>query len=325
MDVGRVPFFVIFVSPMNLISIFLSDVIPILFSLGLLYPFASMIGYVVREKEHRQKELMKIMSVTESDIGWAWFSTFFLLHLLASTVTAVISSILFEDSEFFPLWLFWQLTILAVIVFAMALSAITSKTSRAVLVGVLFFLMGALLTIAIDFKTSSSTIIGLISLHPVTAFTYGVRSIGRLEDIGLGITSGTIDFTESNIRYSVMTSMRWLGIDILFWGFFSYYLNRVIPQDYGQNLPPWFLLTPSYWFPSMRRPNKEKVDAQREANGTGAVIEEVGAALKKQTDLGQSIEIENLRKTYGDKIAIDDLSLSMYNGQITALLGHNGE
>jgi len=283
-----------------------------------------MIGYVVREKEHRQKELIKIMSVTESDIGWAWFSTFFLLHLLASTVTAVISTMLYEDSDFLLLWSFWLLTIVAVIVFAMALSAITSKTSRAVLIGVLCFLLGTLLTVAVDFRTSSSTIIGLISLHPVTAFTYGVRSIGRLEDIGLGITSDTVDFTEINVRYSIMTTMRWLGIDILVWGFLSSYLNRVIPQDYGQNLPPWFPLMPSYWFPSMRRPNKEIVDARREANGTGAVIEEVGSALKKQKDLGQTIEIENLRKTYGDKIAIDDLSLSIYNGQITALLGHNG-
>ena len=40
----------------------------LLVTLGLLYPVAAMIGYVTREKELRQKELMKMMSVSESDM-----------------------------------------------------------------------------------------------------------------------------------------------------------------------------------------------------------------------------------------------------------------
>lgn len=46
----------------------IADFAPLLVLLGLLYPVAAMIGYVVREKELRQKELMKMMSVTESDM-----------------------------------------------------------------------------------------------------------------------------------------------------------------------------------------------------------------------------------------------------------------
>lgn len=41
---------------------------PLLMTLGLLYPVAAMVGYITREKELRQKELMKMMSVTESDM-----------------------------------------------------------------------------------------------------------------------------------------------------------------------------------------------------------------------------------------------------------------
>jgi len=184
--------------------------------------------------------------------------------------------------------------------------------------------MGAFLTIAIDFNKVSPGLVSFITLHPVTAFTYGITTIGRLEDLSLGVTSTTIDFTESNNGYSIMTTMRWLGIDALLWGFLSYYLNRVVPQNSGQNLPPWFPFMPSYWVPTLRKPNREIVDAGREANVSGAVVEEVGVNLKKQAKLGQSIEIGKIRKSYGEKIAIDDLTLSMYSGQITALLGHNG-
>jgi len=37
------------------------------------------------------------------------------------------------------------------------------------------------------------------------------------------------------------------------------------------------------------------------------------------------VEIRNLRKVFsGNKVAVDDLSVKMYEGQITALLGQNG-
>jgi ABC-type uncharacterized transport system ATPase subunit len=61
-----------------------------------------------------------------------------------------------------------------------------------------------------------------------------------------------------------------------------------------------------------------------EAAVAGSPFEPVSDALKKQGAEGKNIEIHGLRKTFGEKIAVDGLSLSMYSGQITALLGHNG-
>jgi ATP-binding cassette subfamily A (ABC1) protein 3 len=34
--------------------------------------------------------------------------------------------------------------------------------------------------------------------------------------------------------------------------------------------------------------------------------------------------VRNLVKTFGEKVAVNDASMTMYNGQIFALLGHNG-
>lgn len=300
-----------------------TDITPILFTLGLLYPAAAMIGYIVREKELRLKELMKIMSVTESDIGWAWFMTFFLFHLMSATLSAFFSTILFENSSFLLLWIFWQLSLIAINVFCMTLSTITSKNTRAVLIGVLVILGGALLTILVDYNTASAGIIGLISLHPISAFTYGLRSIGRLEDLGLGIVSDTLEFAENSGDQSLRKTLGWLGIDALVWGFFSCYLNRVIPQDYGQSLPPWYMFVPSFWFPSIRPVNHSHI-LEEQSEKTAAVIESVGTGLKMQDELGQNIEIKSLHKVYGEKIALDYVSLSIYSGQITALLGHNG-
>ena len=56
----------------------------------------------------------------------------------------------------------------------------------------------------------------------------------------------------------------------------------------------------------------------------GIAIEEVSNNLKDQAAAGKSIEVRKLRKVFGEKIAVDGLSMSIYSGQITALLGHNG-
>ena len=36
------------------------------------------------------------------------------------------------------------------------------------------------------------------------------------------------------------------------------------------------------------------------------------------------IEIKNLVKKYGDKVAVDDISFNVEDGQIFAFIGHNG-
>ena len=105
--------------------------------LGLLYPVAAMIIYITREKEQGQKELLKMMSATESDIGWSWFATFFLFHLVTATAVSGVSMALFDNSKGIYLWVFWVFAFLAITVFSMFLSTLLTKTTRAVMLGLL--------------------------------------------------------------------------------------------------------------------------------------------------------------------------------------------
>jgi ATP-binding cassette, subfamily A (ABC1), member 3 len=314
---------------------------PMLIALGLLYPVAAMIGSVVREKELRQKELMKMMSVSESDIGWSWFLSFALFHLVSATLASIASTFLFTNASFRILWIFWVFSFLAVIAFVMAISTVSSKTPRSVLIGLLVFFAGVFLTIAVDSGKGTKSIVWLINLHPVATFSYGIQTIGMLEDLDLGLTSSTYAYSENTTGYRFADTMNLLGIDIVLWGFLSWYLNRVIPPAYGQALPVWFLFDPSYWrggtvavrnesTPSRndadyaQNQDEEEMEESRRRLRECIPLEPVGEALRRQADLGQSIEIRNLRKKYNEKIAVDDLTLSIYSGHITALLGHNG-
>lgn len=300
-----------------------ADSAPLIVTLGYLYPVASMITYIVREKELRQKELMKMMSVTESDIGWSWFCTFAMFHLVSAACAAAVADVLYERSSLLLLWILWSVSVLGNIVFSMACSTITSRSARAVLVGLLVYFAGVFLTLAVDFRSGNPIAIAFVSLHPVTAFVYGIQMLGYLEDLEVGLTFDSIDYSESLSGLSMLDVYRFLVVDVFIWGLLSWYLNRAIPPEYGQALPFWFPFDSRYWFRLLQ--TSENVSDDVGPIKDDIPVEEVSDALKRQSDLGKSIEICNMGKSFGDKKAVDSLCLSMYSGQITALLGHNGQ
>ena len=107
-----------------------------------------------------------------------------------------------------------------------------------------------------------------------------------------------------------------LLLDSIVWGFTTWYLNRLLAGDYGVGLPWYFPFTRQYWCP-------KKSIASDTASAIGdlpAPAEEMSKATKKQ----RLVHIHSLRKSFGNKTAVDGLNLSMYSGQITSLLGHNG-
>jgi ABC-type multidrug transport system fused ATPase/permease subunit len=292
-------------------------------TLGLLYPVAAMIRYIVLEKELRQKELMKMMSVKESDIGWSWWVSFFGFHLLTSVGAAAISTQLYSNSSALLLWIFWEFTFLAIISFAFFLSSLFHLATRATLVGLLVFFVGYFLTLVVDFETSSVGSISLVSLHPVGAFAFGLQEIGRLEDNGVGLNADTIANTDSPSGYTFGNTLQNLIFDCILWGVLSWYLNRVMRSDYGRPLVWYFPFTLAYWCPgSVKAPSTE--GDEEVVYQDGIAVEEVSKTLKDQAADGKTIEIRSLKKAFGEKIAVDGLSMSFYNGQISALLGHNG-
>jgi len=209
---------------------------PLLFTLGLLYPVSSTIRSIVLEKELRQKELLKMMSVTELDIGWSWFTSFYAFFAPCGVLTAVFTNLLYSSSSFVWLLIFWQFTFIACIVYCFFISAISTRATRATLIGIMLFFIGYFLPFIVDYQDGSAAVITLLSLHPVTAYTYGLIMIGYLEDSGVGVQSTTTTTSDFPSGYTFAQSLTMLLSDSILWGLMSWYLNRVLQGDYGTSL-----------------------------------------------------------------------------------------
>jgi ATP-binding cassette, subfamily A (ABC1), member 3 len=299
-----------------------------------------MISYVVQEKELRQKELMKMMSVTECDIEWSWFFTFMVFNLISASIATLVSCFLFQHSSPYLLWIFWTMTFLSITFLSTALAACASKATRGVLLGLLVSLGGVYLALAIDPRTCNPITVALVGMHPVTTFSYGVKLLGKLEDIGVGVSVQSMQWVLYEADYSFATILLYFVYDCMLWCFLTWYLNRVMTPEYGRALSIWFPFSPSYWrkyrvrdgtkdtesdvVSSDTMSSNSSDDVGTELEGKSIPVEAVSEAQRRQAKDGKSIEIVNLGKSFDNKAVVNGLNLSMFSGQITALLGHNG-
>ncbi|KAB1263387.1 ATP-binding cassette sub-family A member 3 [Camelus dromedarius] len=108
-----------------------------------------------------------------------------------------------------------------------------------------------------------------------------------------------------------------LLLDAFLYGLATWYIENVFPGKYGVPKPWYFFLMRSYWFgqPRIERNKGEVKDCEVTQN---KYFE------PEPTSLVAGIQIKNLYKEFGDKVAINNMSLNLYKGQITILLGQNG-
>ena len=125
-----------------------------------------------------------------------------------------------------------------------------------------------------------------------------------------------------------------LIVDGLIFIVLTWYIEAVNPGGEGVPQKPYFFILPSYWIPNYNSKKSREDD--------GNYIDEILPASRVEPDppLSPMIRIVNLCKTYGtspikklfdckfgktgEKKAVDRLNLKIFQGQLTALLGHNG-
>lgn len=128
----------------------------------------------------------------------------------------------------------------------------------------------------------------------------------------------------SNIGDSPMASDQYGGVlealltmvgQIFVYFLLSWYFDYTAPSKYGIKLPWYFPFTKSFWFGHTA---KNEAFGNAYENPKPADIE----PLLDEKPAG--IQIKGLTKIYGDNTALNNLTVTLYKNEITALLGHNG-
>lgn len=119
-------------------------------------------------------------------------------------------------------------------------------------------------------------------------------------------------------HFSAGSAIVMLLIDNILYAFLALYFDHVIPGEYGPRFPWYFCFQKSYWV------GKSEYSCPVLEDEGNADVEEVSAELKSKG----VIRISSIVKVFGSgkkkTTAVNGISLTIYENQITAILGHNG-
>uniref|UniRef100_A0A670I6R1 Cholesterol transporter ABCA5 n=1 Tax=Podarcis muralis TaxID=64176 RepID=A0A670I6R1_PODMU len=279
--------------------------------------------HIVAEKEKKLKEFLMIMGLHDTAFWLSWVllytSLIFVMSLLMSVI-ATFSS-LFPKSSSFVIFLLFFLYGISSVFFAFMLTPLFKKSKY---VGTVEFLttlafgfVGLAIVLLEDFPKSY---VWLLSPLCQCTFLVGVAQVMHLEDY----EEGSIFSNLSHGPYPLVIALSLLALDSMLYLLLALYLDQVIPGEYGLRRNFFFFLKPSFW---LKRTRNYKELYESSINGTldfNEIIEPVSSEFQGK----EAIRINCVQKTFvkkGETVeALKSLSFDIYEGQITALLGHSG-
>ncbi|XP_015840360.1 phospholipid-transporting ATPase ABCA3 isoform X2 [Tribolium castaneum] len=300
--------------------------IGILIMLSFVYTCINTVKVITVEKEKQLKEVMKIMGLSNWIHWTAWFTKCFLFLLISiSFMTALLTISWYPQTTFciftysnpIILFLFLLFYVCATITFCFSVSVFFSKANTAATVaGLLWFLSYApYLFLQSQYEQLSLSTKMLVSLGSNTAMAYGFQLFLMFESTTEGIQWHNMwqpITQDDSLTLGLILVM--LAIDTLIYLFIALYIEAVFPGDFGTPQPWYFPLTCSYWCGYPKGAHVHPFDDSKQDE----------EFFEKNENLNPKIEIRNLRKVFGKKTAVNNLTLTIYGNQITVLLGHNG-
>ena len=291
------------------------------------------IGRIVREREQKIREYMRIMGMYDSAyyVSWILYSMI-IWAIVAAGITGMWYVFAFRVSNFGWIFLFNFMFGLASSSFAFFISSLVTKERLGSVIG---FFIYTILQFAVPPTYSDPIKYYAFSLMPPSAYVMGVRTIFTLESMNVGVTNNSINRTVYG--YSLQIGFTMLAVDIVLWWILYYYIEQVNPFLVGYKRKWYFPLSPSYWNElccscSRRRKKRDESNSHTLVSQEGDDGEE-NVKVQKTTDPellrleaeNRVIKTSNLTKKFGSNFyAVNNLSLTMYANEIYCLLGHNG-
>ncbi|XP_066910613.1 phospholipid-transporting ATPase ABCA3-like [Clytia hemisphaerica] len=311
--------------------------LPLLLMLSLLYSSLCIVKGIVEEKEKRLKESMKMMGLSNWLHWAAWFVKCFVFLIIPIIVVAIMLSANFggngrmlKKSDGTLVFVFLVLYIMSTIMFSFLVSTFFYRANIAAAAGGILWFCSYIpyFFLAQNYNTMTRGSKILASLDFQVGMAYGSYLIGQWEGEGSGVQWSNISSGVSvDDPFTFGDVLLMMVVDCLVYGVLTWYIEAVFPGEYGIPRKFYFPFQKKYWCAVQEHDYEEFTDnAGFEVDNTD--MDNNPNFEKYPTGLKAGIKIQNLRKLFntpqGVKTAVDNVSLNLYEGEITALLGHNG-
>ncbi|XP_046356672.2 phospholipid-transporting ATPase ABCA3-like [Haliotis rufescens] len=310
------------------INVLLQYMFPVLLMLSFMLMAIQTTKGVVYEKERKLKESMKLMGLSAAAHWTSWFLTSFIYVLVIMVLYTMLCGIdasgngavlaKSDPSLFFVFLLCYGVSIIS---YCFMISVFTQRANvGAAVSGIVFFISYCpyfYLQILYHRMSRSAKLASCLLFNVGMAF--GANVISLYEGAGSGVQwSNFHEPATIDDNFSLLDSMLMLLGDTAIHLLITWYLDNVWPGEFGVPKPFYFPFTRDYWCGT----KQTKMDYVRVQQCDERHFE------VEPSGMTTGISIQNLKKVFGSgskkKVAVDGMSLNMFEGQISVLLGHNG-
>jgi len=299
----------------------LSSFIGILTMLPILLTYLKFVSSILKEKETRISENLKNMGLRVFNNYLAWIFFYITVVFICSVIwTICIMLLIFPNGNPLFLWLAYFLCGVFMITAGFFISAFFTTPKSGVYGAIILFVIFYAFAIAMgNAKDAEESTVTIFTLSPVAGLERVLKIFLIAEGNDTGVSISNFSSLYDQYRFSTFVIISIVESIIFF--FLGMYFDQVLPTEYGVKQHPLFCI--GLRNRSEKR-NDDKFDIDQDSS-RNIDYEEEDEMKKTELDKGTCLEIKNLSKVYGNnKKAVDNLSITMFNNQIFALLGHNG-
>ena len=331
---------------------YIGYIFTIIIIIAYMCPLGLYVYRFVEEKETRIKEGMKIMGLEESDYFLSYFIQYIIISFFVSLINSFLLSITFKIISwgylFFFIFLF-SLNIFSLIYF---FQSFIDKTKICIVLSlIIYFIMYCISLTCMDSEIPFLTK-GLLSIFPTVCLNLGVLEFNKFSYHFRQFYFRDLFIQTNNFYFYFMYLM--FIFDFFFYLFLGYYLENVIPHDFGIKKSWYFLCTKSYWSNKKKKKIITIEDKKEELSDSKSseLFSEIDSSFQKNIisqhkdsiiqlkrsstkfeseeiyevkNINEIFKIRDLVKKFPDgKVAVKGVSLNFYKDEIFALLGHNG-
>ncbi|KAF9820466.1 hypothetical protein SFRURICE_009885 [Spodoptera frugiperda] len=289
--------------------------------ISMMLPFIFLMGRLLQERATGIQELIKMVGVSQNILGVSHFLNVLVSGLVFSIGGAILlkttSTPLINNSNGVLIFLMLLLYFNTVMAMAFVCSYVSKGTQYVATLSVLAYVVlwiPARVQLDYDLPYVVTLATGLLPHVPMHWFW---QEVSVLEMYGSGVYFSNMLTAKANSNASVFLSFVFMLVQAGLLYALTWYLSLVAPGQYGQALPWNFLFKTQYW-------SKNEVIPDMESEEEDPMAQDPRFFESPPANAEIGIKIVNVSKVYPKQRVLRNVSLEVYKGEITVLLGHNG-
>ena len=222
----------------------LPQILPFFLLIAYIPPVYNTVFHLVKEKESRTKESMRMMGMTDTAYWLSWFCYYTLINTAISTLSWIILLInVINYSNVFYVWLFFWLYGQAVFGQIVFLQSLFTSSKYSGIVSTLVYFGSDFFNFLITGQDTTRTNKILASILPQVSLGQGAVVFSNYECTGVGINSSTAAVIYAN--YSFDTAIWMFVFSMFFFTIIGLYFDNTLPVKFGRRKNPCFCIMPS--------------------------------------------------------------------------------